>query len=869
MKKFTYVFLVLVLVTLVLGVTVQAQNVTKWGKTSQGTVWPIGWDAATKTASIGKGTAVPTGWATIRGGFDSTYQVTTTTAVIVSGQMEMVGGGGASAYTWLRYALTYQDSSTLSYQGTDSSVWVSPQKHYGYEFCPRTGTGTMANGGGGAGTVWTVVNGSWASNWSNGGKGPISAVKQAPRNAIAIAGTYTWSISVRSIDATTNEIKWYLVEKNNKYWFGGTIIDTATIKKFNGVNFGFNNDFEGTKVNFTSVNVTTGSPITVPDAPWQAYYIDQWGATGQGKAWPIKWDDTTGGKIGTTVGNAGIGNGTAKPTGWATIRGGFGDPISITTDKAITVTGKMEFVGGGGASAYTWLRYALTYQDSSTLKNQGKDSAYWDSPKSHYGYEFCPRSGTGTMANGGGGAGTVWTVVNGSWASNWSNGGKGPISAVKQAPRNSIAIASTYDWAISVRSIDATTNEIKWKLVEKNNKYWFGGTIIDTATIKKFNGVNFGFNNDFEGTKVNFTDVKVDLGAPMVVPEAPWQSYYVTDFGFDAGKISNWKYVKGDLDGNATISGTVPNTTPVAIRASLGDAITPAIGKALTITGSVEFVGGGFQTAGSLRFGMFNTTDAGSVISTNVDSTRWSGSSVHNGGYLFLPPSGTNSGVAWNTGSGNYGGITDADWTSTTSTGNYVLGNMLQTPSNTVAAAGKYSFSLLFAPQSATRNKVVYSFVKSDKSYSYSGEFFDIHNPLATSKINAVVFALANGNTTTAMKVTDVMVDLVAHATAVEKLDDGTIPKVYSLQQNYPNPFNPSTIISYDIPKISHVTIKVYDILGRLVSELVNEIQESSKYKVTWAPTNSSTGVYFYQIDAKSVDGSSSYSSVKKLMLMK
>ncbi len=109
-------------------------------------------------------------------------------------------------------------------------------------------------------------------------------------------------------------------------------------------------------------------------------------------------------------------------TGWATIRGGFGDPVNISTSKAIIVTGKMELVGGGGASAYTWLRYALTYQDSTKLNYRGTDSAKWVNNVDtlpvlkSYGYEFDPRTGAGTMANGGGGQGTVWAINNGNWA---------------------------------------------------------------------------------------------------------------------------------------------------------------------------------------------------------------------------------------------------------------------------------------------------------------------------------------------------------------------------------------------------------------------------------------------------------------------
>ena len=436
--------------------------VDQWGKTSQGTAWPLIQNATAGTVGLGNG-AIPTGWATIGGHFD-TLTATTTQAVVVTGKMELVGGGGASAYTWLRYALTYQDSATLNNAGTDSATWVSPKKWYGYEFDPRSGAATMANGGGGQGTVWGVNNGNWASTYSNGGPS-LAAVKNQPYNAEAIAGTYNFAISVQSVNDTVNEIHWYLIEQNNKYWFGGTVQGVSTTKKFNAINFGFNNDFEGTQVNFTDVKAELGTPITVPEAPWQSYYVDQWGKTSSGTAWPVIWDDST-----TIVGNAGLGNG-AVPTGWATIRGGFGDPVTISTSKAIIVTGKMELVGGGGASAYTWLRYALTFQDSTKLNYRGTDSAKWVNNVDtlpvlkSYGYEFDPRSGAGTMANGGGGQGTVWAINNGNWASTYSNGGPS-LAAVKNQPYNAEAIAGTYNFAISVQSVNDTVNEIRWYLIE-------------------------------------------------------------------------------------------------------------------------------------------------------------------------------------------------------------------------------------------------------------------------------------------------------------------------------------------------------------------------------------------------------------------
>jgi hypothetical protein len=95
------------------------------------------------------------------------------------------------------------------------------------------------------------------------------------------------------------------------------------------------------------------------------------------------------------------------------------------------------------------------------------------------------------------------------------------------------------------------------------------------------------------------------------------------------------------------------------------------------------------------------------------------------------------------------------------------------------------------------------------------------------------------------------------------------IPKSYDLAQNYPNPFNPSTTISFDVPKNAHVSVVIYDVLGRVVTTLVDEMKSANRYRVVWDASNLSTGVYFYRMTARSVDGSGDFNAVKKLLLMK
>lgn len=97
----------------------------------------------------------------------------------------------------------------------------------------------------------------------------------------------------------------------------------------------------------------------------------------------------------------------------------------------------------------------------------------------------------------------------------------------------------------------------------------------------------------------------------------------------------------------------------------------------------------------------------------------------------------------------------------------------------------------------------------------------------------------------------------------------GAVPKEFALYQNYPNPFNPSTTIRYDIAKLSHVKVIIYDVLGRVVATLVDGIQAPSTYNVRWDAQKYASGVYFCRIEARVQDGSRTFISLKKLLFMK
>ena len=89
------------------------------------------------------------------------------------------------------------------------------------------------------------------------------------------------------------------------------------------------------------------------------------------------------------------------------------------------------------------------------------------------------------------------------------------------------------------------------------------------------------------------------------------------------------------------------------------------------------------------------------------------------------------------------------------------------------------------------------------------------------------------------------------------------VVKDYTLMQNYPNPFNPTTMIKYNLKETGLVTVKVYDVLGREVATLVNEVQNAGLHAFNFNASNLSSGVYLYQIH------SGDFTAVKKMMLVK
>jgi len=95
------------------------------------------------------------------------------------------------------------------------------------------------------------------------------------------------------------------------------------------------------------------------------------------------------------------------------------------------------------------------------------------------------------------------------------------------------------------------------------------------------------------------------------------------------------------------------------------------------------------------------------------------------------------------------------------------------------------------------------------------------------------------------------------------EVDNNLTPTVFSLTQNFPNPFNPSTTISFDLPRKSFVSLKVFDLIGREIASIISEDMPAGSYTKQWNASNLTSGVYFYRLQA------GLFIETKKLVLLR
>ncbi|HUI29839.1 MAG TPA: CARDB domain-containing protein [Candidatus Acidoferrales bacterium] len=143
-------------------------------------------------------------------------------------------------------------------------------------------------------------------------------------------------------------------------------------------------------------------------------------------------------------------------------------------------------------------------------------------------------------------------------------------------------------------------------------------------------------------------------------------------------------------------------------------------------------------------------------------------------------------------------------------------------------------------------------------------------SPIYTSNIDSFVISqlVSEANYWFALSAYDFSANESSRSQSVKvftitSVHQNLLPRTFAISQNYPNPFNPTTIINYQLPSISHVLLKVYDVLGREVATLVDEVKAPGKYEVGFNGSRLASGVYFYRIVA------GNYISTKKMLIVK
>jgi len=110
---------------------------------------------------------------------------------------------------------------------------------------------------------------------------------------------------------------------------------------------------------------------------------------------------------------------------------------------------------------------------------------------------------------------------------------------------------------------------------------------------------------------------------------------------------------------------------------------------------------------------------------------------------------------------------------------------------------------------------------------------------------------------------------LLSPMVGVKPINSG-IPAMFYLHQNYPNPFNPTTTIRYELPVQCRVKLRIYNLLGQVVSTISDEIQTAGYKSLEWKANGVASGVYFYRLEATSIsDPGRMFSQTRKMLTLK
>jgi len=346
---------------------------------------------------------------------------------------------------------------------------------------------------------------------------------------------------------------------------------------------------------------------------------------------------------------------------------------------------------------------------------------------------------------------------------------------------------------------------------------------VNLALFKSINGgsdyisIMSGIPND--GTEWGGTTDRVEFIAPFEMDPNNFQTLYAGTYKIyrTTNGGTNWQAVSGDLTGGQSTISTL------AISKENSDVI--YVG---TANGRIQV-----------------TTDKGAnwnLRNSNLPAAYCTRLVIdeNNAAIAYATFSGFNSGnkIYKTT---NYG----VTWTN-------ISGNLPNVPANCV-----------FANPEIANNLVIGTDLGIFSTYDGGANWIADNKGLANvsvvdldyRKSDRKLFASTHGR---GMFVTD-----LSTLTNVEENLNSQLPKEFALQQNYPNPFNPTTTISFSIPENQNVELKVYDLLGNEVANLVNEYKSAGSYSVNFNASNLASGIYFYKLKA------GNFQQTKKLILLK
>jgi photosystem II stability/assembly factor-like uncharacterized protein len=395
------------------------------------------------------------------------------------------------------------------------------------------------------------------------------------------------------------------------------------------------------------------------------------------------------------------------------------------------------------------------------------------------------------------------------------------------------AVSSEIAWAAGASGVVRRTTDggTTWTSV--------GGGRIGTADIYNIDAIDA--NMAFVTTSPAATYIfRTTNGGTL------WDTVYTQAGGFiDAIKMidaTNGIAVGDPVGGKWTIARTTNGGASWARIATEPNQIGTEAG---TQNGLATYGAGNIWFNSGVGGRIYRSTDAGATWTTGIVPFAATSNVWFNNALAGIATGSTANGVARTVDGG-------ATWTNTTVSGTGFL----------IACSG-YGMNDFFFARGTTIYRSQDVGANWTTSYTGTGSYVG----LSFVKQGQVATGWAVTSTGGIAKYSTTLTDVIDHGT------EG-IAHEFALMQNYPNPFNPTTSIQYALPRASHVRVTIYNLLGQEVATLKNEVEMAGTQSVKWLGVNKSganvaSGVYFYRLEAKPVDGSAEFNSFRKMLLLK